>query len=146
MSLQDVKNIIINKIASVEKCVARVKEEFTNEQQFLTNHTQQDACLLNLQRACEQSINIGKTILKYKNFKPHNSYKDVFVTLNLQKVISKETSTNMAKMSGFRNIMVHEYQELKIEIVLEIIKNRLQDFSNFNSEILYFINKESENQ
>ena len=39
-------------------------------------------------------------------------------------------------MVGFRNVAIHEYTELKIEILEEIIKNHLFDVINFKNEVL----------
>jgi uncharacterized protein YutE (UPF0331/DUF86 family) len=37
----------------------------------------------------------------------------------------------MTSMVGFRNISVHDYSEIKPEIVKGIVKNHLNDFENF---------------
>jgi uncharacterized protein YutE (UPF0331/DUF86 family) len=37
----------------------------------------------------------------------------------------------MKKMVGFRNISVHDYSEIKSEIVHNIAKNHLTDFEKF---------------
>ena len=39
-------------------------------------------------------------------------------------------------MVGFRNIAVHDYQNLSIEIVIAIVKNHLDDFVYFSNEVL----------
>ncbi len=44
----------------------------------------------------------------------------------------------MNSMVGFRNIAVHDYQNLSINIIISIVKNHLKDFSIFTDEILNF--------
>jgi uncharacterized protein YutE (UPF0331/DUF86 family) len=39
-------------------------------------------------------------------------------------------------MVGFRNVAVHEYQTLNLEVLESIIKNHLQDFQEFSSIII----------
>jgi hypothetical protein len=46
-------DILLNKIASIEKCIKRIKEEYSgSEEEFDKNYTKQDSIILNLQRAC----------------------------------------------------------------------------------------------
>jgi len=41
----------------------------------------------------------------------------------------------MQSMVGFRNIAVHDYQNLNLEIVIAIIEKHLIDFERFIQEI-----------
>ena len=38
---------------------------------------------------------------------------------------------NLKKMVGLRNIAVHDYQELNLDIVVHVINHRLSDFERF---------------
>jgi hypothetical protein len=50
-------DIVINKIQSIQRCIQRAREEYQfNPDGFLTNYSRQDAAILNLIRACEQSM------------------------------------------------------------------------------------------
>ena len=41
----------------------------------------------------------------------------------------------MQSMVGFRNIAVHDYQNLNIDIVISVVQNNLKDFNNYIDEI-----------
>ena len=43
-------------------------------------------------------------------------------------------------MKGFRNILVHKYENINDELVFEFLKENLEDFDKFKEEILKFIN------
>ena len=46
-------DVLINKAATIERCVARAREEyFRDPGSFGTDFTRQDAAILNIQRAC----------------------------------------------------------------------------------------------
>lgn len=50
-------DVLVNKAAAIERAVRRVREEHAgDDRNLLENQTRQDAILLNLQRACETSI------------------------------------------------------------------------------------------
>ena len=42
-------------------------------------------------------------------------------------IISKELSKNLQRMVGFRNIAVHDYQAISLDILQKIIENHLED-------------------
>ena len=50
-------DVLINKAAKIERCVARALEEyFRDPGSFGTDFTRQDAAILNIQRACEAAL------------------------------------------------------------------------------------------
>lgn len=51
-------------------------------------------------------------------------------------IISAELSKKLQAMVGFRNIAVHDYVRLNLEIVHSIVKNNLQDFLSFAQQVL----------
>lgn len=58
-------SIIINKAGSIERCLKRIREDYIGfESDFEANYMRQDAVLLNLQRACEQSIDLANHLVK----------------------------------------------------------------------------------
>ena len=52
------------------------------------------------------------------------------------KIILSALSEDLQKMVGFRNIAVHEYQELDMNIIKSIVDNKLNNFSDFVKIIL----------
>ena len=55
-------DVIINKAATIERCVARAREEYAkNSATFAADHTRQDDAILNIQRACEAALDMGAT-------------------------------------------------------------------------------------
>ena len=55
------KDIVINKIQNIQRCVRRAREEYQADRDgFAANYTRQDAALLNVLRACETAIDLAK--------------------------------------------------------------------------------------
>jgi len=48
-------------------------------------------------------------------------------------------SDNLQKMVGFRNIAVHNYKKLSLEILSEIIRKNLNDFEIYSEKIIEFM-------
>ena len=55
-------DVLINKAATIERCVARARQEFDHDPTtFETNFSRQDAAVMNIQRACEAALDMGPT-------------------------------------------------------------------------------------
>lgn len=133
------KDIILNKISIIKNCLHRISEEYDNSKFDLeNNYTKQDSIILNLQRACEASIDLGAHIIKTNDFDIPQSSRDVFCILEKNKILTKKISEDMQKMVGFRNISIHDYINLDMEILKSILDNKLGDFLIFIDEILEY--------
>lgn len=63
------------------------------------------------------------------------AYKDSFLILRQNDILDKDLTDKMISMVGFRNIAVHEYQEINTDILKSILVNNLKDFEEFYSLI-----------
>ena len=130
-------DVVLNKAASIERCVARALEEYeADPQSFTTNFSRQDAAILNIQRACEACLDEGQHIIRRESLGLPQSARDIFTLLAQSGWIDEVLANAMKRMVGFRNIAVHEYQALQLPILLNIIKLHLADFSEFSRCIL----------
>lgn len=130
-------DIIINKIETIKRCLFRIKEEYINFEDTLeSNYTKQDSIILNLERAAQASIDLSTHIIRVNSLGIPKTSRDVFSLLEINKIISSKTSEQMKKMVGFRNIAVHDYQNISIDIVKNIIEKHLVDFEHFTQEVI----------
>jgi uncharacterized protein YutE (UPF0331/DUF86 family) len=129
-------DVVINKLATIERCLSRIKEVYQQAgDDFLSDYTRQDSIILNLQRACEASIDLANYITKLKNLGIPQSSRNSFELLQKAGLLPLEISDNLKKMVGLRNIAVHDYQELNLEIVKYVVENHLVDFQRFGKVI-----------
>jgi uncharacterized protein YutE (UPF0331/DUF86 family) len=136
-------DVILNKIATIERCLHRIDEEYAHDKEtFLANFTKQDSVILNLERASQATIDIATHLIKIQKLGLPNSSKETFVLLQDVGIICEKSSHNMQAMVGFRNIAVHDYQNLSLEITVSIVENHLGDFGVFVKEVLRFIDKD----
>lgn len=130
-------DVILNKCATIERCVRRVSEEWMLAgDDFDTDFTRQDAAILNIQRACEAAIDLGQHIIRRDQLGLPQSARDVFTVLHGEGVITADLAESLKSMVGFRNIAVHDYQTLALPIVKSIIQDHLGDFTAFTQHIL----------
>jgi uncharacterized protein YutE (UPF0331/DUF86 family) len=130
-------DVILNKAASIERCLQRVLEEYAGDNQNLVaNQTKQDAIILNLQRACETAIDLAMYVVNQRRLGAPQESRDAFVLLQTAGILPADLATRMQRMVGFRNIAVHEYTRLNLEVVQAIITKQLEDFRAFSSTIV----------
>lgn len=136
------KDIVLNKKESIERCVRQIRKYYAmpSELPFKKDYIKQDAILLNLQRACEQSIDLANHVIKTKKLGLPKESKESFEILAREKAISEDMSKKLQGMVGFRNTAIHECQELNLEIVVDVIENHLDNFIEFTNQILGYIN------
>ncbi|AZV46162.1 hypothetical protein C3L23_02415 [Nautilia sp. PV-1] len=128
--------VIINKCESIKRCLARIEEDYDDE--FEKSYTKQDAVILNIQRAIQQAIDLGSYIVKKHKLAIPKSSKEIFEILQKSGVIDKNLSENLQKMTGFRNIAIHEYTKLQLDVIKYIIEERLKDLIDFERAVINY--------
>jgi len=134
-----VNDVLYNKISIIERCLIRIKEVYDDNPENLKDYTKQDSIILNIQRAVEACIDISMHIVsKQKLGIPQNS-RDAFEVLNVNGIINDSLLNKIKGMIGFRNIAVHNYQKLNLEVLEKVIENHLGDFEEFVATVNKFI-------
>ncbi|MED4056938.1 DUF86 domain-containing protein [Niallia taxi] len=131
-------DVILNKVAIIERCIRRINEEYQQNPQNLENNTKQDSIILNLQRACKASIDLAMHIVADKRLGLPQNSRDAFSLLEAENIIPASLSNRMKAMVGFRNIAFHDYQELNLVILQKILDHHLVDFSTYTQTIIHF--------
>lgn len=127
----------------MKDCLKRIDEEYEQNPKNLFNYTKQDSIILNLQRAIEAAIDIAMHLCAVFKFGVPQSSREAFDLLEEKKVVSKELAKRLKAMVGFRNIAVHDYQAINLEILKNIIEKDLSDFLEFKDAVLNFLQKRS---
>lgn len=117
----------LNKLAIIERCLRRVAEEYRDDPQRLENFTIQDSVVLNVQRACEAAIDIAMHVIAVRRLGIPQDARSAFDILAAERLIEKPLAERMKAMVGFRNIAIHDYQQLQIVILKKVIEERLED-------------------
>ena len=125
-------DVVINKAASIERAIARAREEYADTRDNLvSNQTKQDAIILNLQRACEAAIDLAMHLVARERLGVPQSSRDAFVLLADGGLLDEELARTMGRMVGFRNIAVHDYQKLALDIVQAIVERDADELLAF---------------
>ena len=128
--------VVLNKVSTIERCVKRIEEVYANNSLNLKDYTKQDSIILNIQRACEASIDLAMHVVSEKKLGLPKTSRDAFKLLQEADIMDNRLAKTLMNMMGFRNIAVHDYQTIELDILQAIINQHLGDFSIFTKLIL----------
>jgi uncharacterized protein YutE (UPF0331/DUF86 family) len=135
--------LILRKLAELDQYYGQLKEyENTTVDQYSDDWKIQRIIERTLQMMIETCVDIAGHIIADKGFRIPKSYADTFKVLLEERILDSKLSAVMEKMAKFRNIVVHHYDKVDVEIVIAILKKDLADFIRYKEAIIQFIEKD----
>ncbi len=130
-------DVVVNKAAIIERCVQRVREVYEDRPDHLVDDlTRQDSIVLNLQRACEASIDLAMHLVRRHGLGVPQDSRSAFDLLVDAGKLDPTLADPLKAMVGFRNVAVHDYTRLDLSIVRAIIERHTDDLLSFASASL----------
>jgi len=122
--------LLAKKLALIEGCVADLRrlarpadlERDIRERRFV-EHT--------LQIGIQAAIDVGLHIVSDQRLGEPRTNREVFDLLERASVVPAELATTLRRMVGFRNVLVHGYDDVDLAIVRDILERRLDDLLAF---------------
>ncbi len=129
-------SVIENKISYLQKylkILKRYQKKYT-QQQIEKDIDIRGMVERYLYLACQSAIDLAEAVIAFKGFRKPTTLSENFYILNEEKMISDALTEKMVKMTGFRNVIAHDYAKINYEIVYDVLQNRLKDFEEFLKE------------
>ena len=120
-------DILLNKAAIIERCVRRMLEE-AGACPRLDDFTHVDALTLNIERACQAAIDMAMHVVAERHLGVPQSNAEAFALLEKAGIIGQELSKSLRGMTGFRNIAVHQYEELDMDVLRWVVESGHRDW------------------
>lgn len=126
--------LVAKKLAFIETCVRELRTlsrpeliaEDVREQRFV-EHT--------LQLAIQAALDVGSHVVSDARLGEPDTSRDVFRLLERAGIVTADLGGRLERMAGFRNVVVHLYQEVDLGIVRDVVENHLDDLLEFVTEI-----------
>ena len=94
---------------------------------FSTNPEQYGSAERFLQLSIEALTDMGSHVIAELNLGTFNAASDIPTILETQGYIDATLKEKWIRMIGFRNVLVHDYLDIDLEIVYDVLQNRLDD-------------------
>jgi uncharacterized protein YutE (UPF0331/DUF86 family) len=125
------RDIYLNKSASIRACLGRIREKYDGRAESLEDLDRQEIILLNLQRACELSIDLAMHAVAEKSLGIPQQSRDAFGLLVSAGILDPTLGERLQNMVGFRNIAIHRYQDISLPILARILSDHLGVYESF---------------
>lgn len=131
-------DVVLNKKESIERCIRQIRNyyQLPSEFDFVEDHLKQDAIAINMQRACEQAIDLANHLVRIRKLGIPKDSRDSFHLLIEHQIIPESLGDHLIKMIGFRNVLVHQYQQLDLGLMVDVIENHLDDLLLFTDHAI----------
>jgi len=130
------RDVVLAKVASIQRCLKRIKETTRLDAASLDDIDKQDIFILNLQRAIQSAIDLATHIIASEGLGLSDTIKDNFKLLKNAGILNEDLTKRMESMVGFRNIAIHDYQTIDKDILKSILVKNLRDLEDFYTIIL----------
>lgn len=128
----EIDDVLLQKAATIRRCVRRAREERAAAgEAFRTDFTHQDACLLNLFRACESAIDLANHMVRLRRLGVPAWSAQAFEMLGRSGMLPQDLSDRMSRMVGFRNLAIHEYGNLDMDLVESLFDHPMDGLLEF---------------
>lgn len=122
--------LVAKKLAFVETCVQELRTlarpdriaDDVRERRFV-EHT--------LQLAIQAALDVGSHLVSDERLGEPDTGRDVFRLLVRGGILSADLGQRLERMAGFRNVVVHVYQDVDLGIVRDVLENHLGDLIEF---------------
>jgi predicted nucleotidyltransferase/uncharacterized protein YutE (UPF0331/DUF86 family) len=111
-------DVALNKAASIERCLSRIRKEYGGDKRNLTaNQTKQNSIILNLQRACETSIDLAMYVISRRRLGIPQDSRDAFTFLQIAGIgtaLLRDAilrTIQAAEIAGITALLVHALTE-----------------------------------
>ncbi len=126
------RELMEQKLESLRRALQRVNDKCPESAEILAKDFDvQDIVALNLTRAVQLSVDIGSHLVACTDAPPPATMGQVFEVLTESGIIDTELADRMKKAVGFRNLAIHNYEDINWAIVYAIATQRLDDFKLF---------------
>lgn len=91
------------------------------------------------QLAVDEMIDVNVHIIREGSFGAPDDLESTFVTLGQFKVLDEKFAKKIAPIVGARNMIIHRYEKLDLDIFLNNLKKNFSDFKEYMIQIDQFL-------
>lgn len=139
------EKIIVERVAWIGKMIKGIQAlPLDSKESFLSDPRNAASAESYLRRALEALMDLGRHILAKGFGKAVTEYKEIPRELHTEGVLQSTDASLMRELAGYRNRMVHFYDEVTTDELYNICHDQLNDVEKILAAILKWINSNPE--
>lgn len=134
------RDLLLRKLADLDQYLGQVSEyrDITIDQ-YRGDWKTQRIVERTLQMTIELCVDIANHIIADRGLRVPATYSEAFDVLGEAGLLDAARRDAMIRMSKFRNVIVHDYARVDPTIVVQILREHLEDFIRFKAAALKWI-------
>lgn len=134
------RDLLLRKLADLDQYLGQVSEyrDITIDQ-YRGDWKTQRIVERTLQMTIELCVDIANHIIADRGLRVPATYSEAFDVLGEAGLLDAARRDVMIRMSKFRNVIVHDYARVDPTIVVQILREHLEDFIRFKTAALKWI-------
>jgi uncharacterized protein YutE (UPF0331/DUF86 family) len=131
------RDLVLRKLVDLDQYVTQVGEfRGITPEEYRRDWKTQRIIERTLQMAIEVCADVANHIIADRNLRMPSTYAEAFEVLGDAGILTAGQRETMVRMSGFRNLIIHEYARIDPAMVVRVVRERLGDFAAFKAAIL----------
>lgn len=134
------RTLILRKLSNLEAYLVQIQEyQNISLDAYMNDWKTQRIIERTLQMMVETCSDIAGHIIADEKYRVPTGYADTFQVLAENRFFNETLADSLSKMAKFRNVVVHDYDQVDGEIVIGILRRRLSDFELFKDAVVAFL-------
>lgn len=130
------REIIENKISYLQKHLAIAREYQSRSLDDLKKDTMfRGAVERELYIISQAVIDLAEAVVAYKNFRKPTTMREAFDILGEEHLLPFDFIEQFIGIVGFRNALAHDYEDLRLDVVYDVLQNKLAEVKMFIAHI-----------
>lgn len=136
------KNFLRQKLAYVESYYMELEKVLNfSDREIKEDFIKLRALERILQLIVDEIIDINNHIIRYKPLKLPSDFQSTFIILAENKILPQDFAKKIAPVVGLRNRLVHRYEKIDSDLMLQSIRKNKGDFKEYIKYIFLFLEK-----
>lgn len=94
-----------------------------------------------LQLIVDEMIDLNNHLIRRLNFRSPDDFQGTFLILAENNILPEDFAIKIAPLVGLRNILVHRYEEINLDLFLNTLQKEKGDFKEYIKFIKKYIEK-----
>jgi uncharacterized protein YutE (UPF0331/DUF86 family) len=129
------RDVVLGKVAAIERSLGRIHQVRAERHRYPHPGDVEELIVLNLQRAAQAAVDLAAHVVTTEGYGLPSSLAEAFTLLEKNGVIDADLAARMRRMVGFRNIAVHQYEQVDPAVVEAIVERHLDDLRVFAARV-----------
>jgi uncharacterized protein YutE (UPF0331/DUF86 family) len=124
------RDLVLKKLAFVETCVRELRT-LARLERIGSDVREERFVVHTLQLAAQAALDVASHVVSDERLGEPETNRQLFDLLERAGWMPADLARSMREIAGFRNVVVHGYEQLDLGIVADVVRHRLGDLTRF---------------